>query len=285
MVDWTPFKKEMTYRMFKRYCGEVHGSDTLCPDCRRNLETSIARLETCPFKTEGRPCPKCRDCCFSKDEFDVIMKVVTYDSANGSTITSIRGTENVYDLGEKNDTRYDNRTFRMKRAFLNLISEAPFSKITISSLCTEADVGRSTFYAHYSSLMDVADDCIFDFVFALDFMPSQAKYPIWNCEPAGMPMCEYMRSHREYCSLIFDPDLHGHAIELISACMMPRMTHTLIAKTNMGIEELNVVNTITLSGCLEMIRQNLDKSDEEWEKTKQVIDRYHLGGLKMVSFE
>lgn len=285
MVDWTPFKKEMTYRMYRRYCAANHGTESLCPECRAALDRGIARLEACRFKTEGRPCPNCSDCCFSGDEYDLMVKVVTFDSANGSAITSIRGKEDVYDPSGDNGTRYDNRTFRMKRAMLNLVSENPFSKVTVSSLCTEAGVGRSTFYAHYSSLMDVVDDCIFDFIFALDFMPSQAKYPMWNCEPSGKPMCEFMRSHREYCSLIFDPDLNSHAVELISSCMMPRLTHTLIGKTNIDAVELNVVNTISLTGCLEMIRQNLDKSDEEWAKTKQIIDRYHLGGLKMITYE
>jgi len=38
-------------------------------------------------------------------------------------------------------------------------------------------------------------------------------------------------------------------------------------------------------GCLNMIRMNLDKSDEEWLNIKESIDGYNLGGLKMLTFD
>ena len=34
-----------------------------------------------------------------------------------------------------------------------------------------------------------------------------------------------------------------------------------------------------------MIRANLDKSDDEWLKIKESIDRYNQGGLNMLNFD
>ena len=37
------------------------------------------------------------------------------------------------------------------RAFTNLISQKPLSRITVEQLITEADIGRATFYAHFET--------------------------------------------------------------------------------------------------------------------------------------
>ena len=47
----------------------------------------------------------------------------------------------------------------------------------------------------------------------------------------------------------------------------------------------STVNRMAFLGYLNMIRTNLDKSDEEWLKIKESIDRYNLGGLKMLTFD
>lgn len=49
------------------------------------------------------------------------------------------------------------RTCRIIRStFMELLSEKPISKITISELCDKAEINRKTFYRHYNTLADVA---------------------------------------------------------------------------------------------------------------------------------
>lgn len=51
------------------------------------------------------------------------------------------------------------RTCRTIRStFTELLSEKPIDKITISELCTRAEINRKTFYRHYTSLADVASE-------------------------------------------------------------------------------------------------------------------------------
>ena len=44
---------------------------------------------------------------------------------------------------------------RLKDALLNLLKEKDIFKISVKELCDEADINRTTFYAHYSSPEDV----------------------------------------------------------------------------------------------------------------------------------
>lgn len=58
------------------------------------------------------------------------------------------------------ENRQKNRqTFRsikmLRDAFLDLIKEKPYEKITISEITTRADLARSTFYAHYETKDDL----------------------------------------------------------------------------------------------------------------------------------
>ena len=46
----------------------------------------------------------------------------------------------------------------IRQAFLELLRERPFEKITVTDLVEKADVNRSTFYAHYPDVMGIIDE-------------------------------------------------------------------------------------------------------------------------------
>lgn len=51
-----------------------------------------------------------------------------------------------------------------KDALYRLLHRDPYSSITVSSLCQEADLARRTFYRHYETLDDLLEDIIRDYV-------------------------------------------------------------------------------------------------------------------------
>lgn len=51
---------------------------------------------------------------------------------------------------------------RIMTAFLRTLQEEPFSKIRITRLCRRAHIARASFYAHFSSLDELADAAIDD---------------------------------------------------------------------------------------------------------------------------
>lgn len=57
----------------------------------------------------------------------------------------------------------ENRRIRMtkmliKDALLRVMKNTPFEKISVTQICAEADVNRSTFYAHYADTRQVLND-------------------------------------------------------------------------------------------------------------------------------
>ncbi len=48
----------------------------------------------------------------------------------------------------------------------------------------------------------------------------------------------------------------------------PHLIHSMIARTDAGAEKIVTVNRMAIHGGMNMIRANLDRSDEEWLKIK-----------------
>lgn len=55
----------------------------------------------------------------------------------------------------KSESKYFNTAVRFDKALLSLLEKKPFEYITISEICEEAGVNRSTFYLHYENLSDL----------------------------------------------------------------------------------------------------------------------------------
>ncbi len=58
----------------------------------------------------------------------------------------------------KSESRYFHTAMKMDRALIRLLERKEFSYITISEICTEAGVNRSTFYLHYENTRDLLEE-------------------------------------------------------------------------------------------------------------------------------
>lgn len=66
----------------------------------------------------------------------------------------------------KVDGRVRYTKMRIRESFLKLLKEKPIEKITVTSLCRDAEINRATFYRHYDDcygvLQEIEDDMIRD---------------------------------------------------------------------------------------------------------------------------
>ncbi len=291
MTDFTPFKKEMTYRMALAYCKGEHGCDDLCEECLNRLMSAMKHLDNCRFKEEGRPCPSCPDCCFHGSDLENMLKTVTYESKHPElasevgTDRAIRGFDDISETVRKYNARFDKTKATIQKAFLDLLEDHKYGDISVSMICKKAGISRDTFYYHYKTKMDLTDDCVFDFTYRTDFMPSQAKYSRWDNEPVGEPMCLLLRKSKAYQNLFYDSEVGDHCIELMISCSAPHLLHSFMGRSDASTEQILNVNRMAILGCMNMIRINLDKSDEEWLKIKESIDRFNLGGLRLLTWD
>ncbi len=60
------------------------------------------------------------------------------------------------------DRRFLKNKRDIQRAFIDLVVEKGYSKITISDIAKKADINRMTFYAHYDEVSDIFDEFVND---------------------------------------------------------------------------------------------------------------------------
>ena len=86
----------------------------------------------------------------------------------------------------KAESKYFNTAVRFDKALLSLLEKKPFEFVTISELCEEAGVNRSTFYLHYENTADLLKEATsyvldnFASYFSVDMESITSKYA--NCD-------------------------------------------------------------------------------------------------------
>lgn len=86
----------------------------------------------------------------------------------------------------KAESKYFNTAVRFDKALFSLLEKKPFEYITISEICEDAGVNRSTFYLHYENTADLLKEATtyvldnFASYFSVDMESIASKYE--NCD-------------------------------------------------------------------------------------------------------
>ena len=109
----------------------------------------------------------------------------------------------------KSQSKYFNTAVRFNKALLSLLDKKPFEFITISEICAEAGVNRSTFYLHYENTCDLLEETIkyvledFASYFSVDVQSIETKFAdndlkdlIYISEQYLFPYLTYVKEHQ-----------------------------------------------------------------------------------------
>ncbi len=107
----------------------------------------------------------------------------------------------------KIDQRKENRRVRytrmaLRESLLSLLQENPLSKITVSRICEQADVNRSTFYLYYKDAYDLLEQ-IENELFEQIFQAVDSATPLLPNEEMFQRVYEIIYKNRDLCRVIF----------------------------------------------------------------------------------
>ena len=110
------------------------------------------------------------------------------------------------ELTESRRTRYTR--LAMQDALVELLQDQPLGSITVKALCERADVNRSTFYAHYTSiedlLHDIEDETMAWVTAALDQLLAQPDSA--GIEHVIERICQYIADNRKHLQVLMRPE-------------------------------------------------------------------------------
>ena len=109
----------------------------------------------------------------------------------------------------KSQSKYFNTAVRFDKALLALLDKKPFEFITISEICEEAGVNRSTFYLHYENTSDLLEEALkyvldeFVSYFSVDMRNIETQYAdndlqelVFINEQYLVPYLTYVKEHQ-----------------------------------------------------------------------------------------
>lgn len=187
----------------------------------------------------------------------------------------------------KKPKRIDRRTIYtinvIKESFLKLINQKPYSKITITEICKEADLTRSTFYLHFNSLTELLNDVIDDALYSskvengLDLL-SSSKY-LQNNESL-LPVCQRIGNSSKYQNLLMDPDLSEYIIGRIIKHEQEYVIPSIMKKTGLDQATAESLFRYVIHGSFAVNRIHHFVKSEEWKRDMRMLNTFTEAGYK-----
>ena len=179
----------------------------------------------------------------------------------------------------KSESKYFNTAIKMDLALVSLLKKKPFDYITVSEICEEAGVNRSTFYLHYETIGDLLQETtrylLDDFLayfstdtkaIALNLMDCELSDLIFICDKYLSPYLSYVKDHKEifgtallYNQTLGFEDVYKRMFDNIFNPILERFQYTPSNRQYVMMYYLNGVNAI----ILEWLRNGCDKSIQE----------------------
>lgn len=109
----------------------------------------------------------------------------------------------------------------LQQALISLIVDNGYEELTIEEICAAANVGRSTFYAHYTSKDDLKRSAIDEHVRTLFRQHGEAPPETLEQQPVSptLAILEHAREHRDYCRAVVRGAGAALAVETIRSAL------------------------------------------------------------------
>ncbi len=164
-------------------------------------------------------------------------------------------------------------------ALERLTCEKPFAKVTVTDVCREAGISRSTFYQRYGTTDGLLELTITRTFNRVETSGKNLHIVRWDNFNSGEPLCLYVRNHPELHGIFYDPDIREKIVEYVLSHYYEDNWNVMSEYGDMDREDYKSVQEYQLYGCLCMMSANKDATDRKWMRIKDAIDnviRLHL---------
>lgn len=198
--------------------------------------------------------------------------------------------------GEK-QRKTDRRTIYtksiIKDSVLILMEQMQFDRLSISAVCKEADITRSTFYMHYDNLTQVLDELIAD---ALQLAEQDASSPIANMyqflellrknpdpdflkqHKLLLPPCQRIADHPKYHILFNDSSISEYILDKLYQTEKDIMVPSLMEYTGLSRFNAQLVFRLLLHGSFAVNKTLKWKKEAEWYAFQEIALTFLTGG-------
>lgn len=162
-------------------------------------------------------------------------------------------------MAEKKEYRNAVRSRQMIReAFVELLHEKPFEKITATDIINRSGLNRSTFYAHYPDVKGVLEEFISEIVTMFRQMLAEMDFSRFlnDPEPNLKKVVLFLEENQELYRLLGQSDMSLIHLEQMKKVLIQQVLETPNLPTK-GISQISVDIRIRLllSGIIDVYRE------------------------------
>lgn len=173
----------------------------------------------------------------------------------------------------KTDRRTVYTINEIQQAFLRLLQDKPFAKLTVAELCREAAITRSTFYLHYQNLNEVLDT-------VLDQALLFNETPALSQDDSLLPACQRIAGAAKYRKLLMDPDLSEYIIARIARHERSRVVSQIMKNTGLPEEEAESLFSYMLHGSFAINKKHNFTRTPAWQRDVAMLQRFINAGYQ-----
>ena len=163
---------------------------------------------------------------------------------------------------------------KVQKALLELKKEYPFEHISVAAICRKANVSRTAFYRYYSKPEDVLNELIQEVLSQSESYRDEIVAQISGDDKRKKaPICEFLRSHKEYMPIFSDDVLLHIVIRTIVQAQKDSFFELIRGKSRLSEYQAELLLYHHVSGCLAAINRSYSRADEDWKQVRNYIDK------------
>lgn len=176
---------------------------------------------------------------------------------------------------ENRKTRLTKRL--LKESLIELLNEKEINKITIKEICDNADLNRSTFYAHYTDIYELLDEITQDLISHVPMAEGINTYSISNIEEC----ISYIQENKKTFSVLLELGVYRKYLTRKTSEIFKNGTLQDGAMVDCDIDYYNALSAYCIAGSENFLSYCL-QSDIPTNKQAAILYRLMEESRKIV---
>lgn len=182
----------------------------------------------------------------------------------------------------KIDRRVKYTKMVLKESLTKLMKDKPISRITITEICNDADINRTTFYSHYNSQFDLLEKIVQELIYNINSHLDTFEFDD-NIEKSLQiltKILEYINLNSELCKVLLGSNSTIKLQKDIMMIMNQRCISEWVIKNSIDQTTADYLYSFTITGNIGIIQKWLSERDKKSAKEMaEIIMKLTYQGL------
>ena len=153
----------------------------------------------------------------------------------------------------------------IRNAYMELLHEKPYEKITATDIIQRADINRSTFYAHYPDVKGIMDEIMGEITEMFRNMLQSVDFSVLFQDPMPIlrEVIQFLQRNHEMYQLLLRSSIAMEQLEQLKKVLIAQVMETPnLPVERLGKTAVSIRVWMLLSGLIDTYRQWLDGAFE-----------------------